>query len=60
MIRDRRRVGAGRAGPKVSSRRFVRLLRAACKEVGLTVDGRAVLGLQLAQEDGRWKVALET
>ena len=53
MIRDQRRVdvGQGRAGAEGK-------LAQIC--VGLTVDGRAVLGLQLAQEDGRWKVTLET
>jgi hypothetical protein len=46
---DFREWADGRAAPKLSSRKFARLLRAACREVGLAVDRQVVLGLQLTQ-----------
>jgi hypothetical protein len=44
---DYRRWVDGRPAPKLSSRKFTRLIRAACEEVGLTVEGESVVGLQL-------------
>ena len=37
----------GRSAPKLSSRKFARLIRAACKEVGLAIEGQTVVGLDL-------------
>jgi hypothetical protein len=44
---DFRRWVEGRPAPKLSSRNFARLIRAACKEVGLAVEEESVVGLQL-------------
>jgi hypothetical protein len=45
---DFREWGRAREAPRLGSWRFRRLLRAACKEVGLPVRRRAVVGLHLA------------
>jgi hypothetical protein len=44
---DFRRWAMARDAPQVSSRRFKRLMRAACRELGLAVDHGMVTGLQL-------------
>jgi hypothetical protein len=44
---DFRRWAAGQIVPQLSSRGFARLLRVACDEVGLAIEGQAVIGLQL-------------
>jgi hypothetical protein len=36
-----------RSAPKMSSHRFARLIRAACEEVGLSIEGQMVVGLRL-------------
>jgi hypothetical protein len=38
-----------RGAPHLGSWRFKRLLRAACREVGLSIEGRMVLGMRLAR-----------
>jgi hypothetical protein len=44
---DFRDWGRGREAPRLGSWRFRRLLRAACKEIGLPVQRRVVVGLRL-------------
>jgi hypothetical protein len=44
---DFRRWARSRGAPRFGPWKFKRLLRAACGEVGLTVEGRVVVGLQL-------------
>jgi hypothetical protein len=44
---DFRRWVEGRPVPKLSSRKFTGLIRAACEEVGLSVEGQKVAGLRL-------------
>ena len=44
---DFRRWVDGRPAPKLSSRKFARLIRAACNELGLSIEGESVVGLQL-------------
>jgi hypothetical protein len=46
---DFRRWAKGRAAPRLGSWRFRRLLRAASREVGLSVEGRVIVGVQLIQ-----------
>ena len=45
---NHRRIPASRVG----SRKFRHLLRAACNEVGLSIEGRTIVGLQLTQARG--------
>ena len=44
---DFRRWVEGRSAPKLSSRKFAGLIRAACSEVGLSIEADTIVGLQL-------------
>ena len=44
---DFRSWAEGRSAPKMRSHKFARLIRAACEEVGLAVEGQMVVGLRL-------------
>jgi hypothetical protein len=47
LEQDFRRWAPKSGGPRLSSRKFMHFLRAACSEVGLKVDGSTVRGLRL-------------
>jgi len=44
---DFREWSRNRAAPPLGSRKFKRLMRAACREVGLSIHGRMIKGLRL-------------